>query len=191
MKSLSIILSIVFIGCGKTIACKCPSLGIEADVERAYDIIVGKIKGEKEQSITCLSQTKGRRHEQYNSYKYYVEVGYSYKNQLAGEVEIHGGKGLGDCGATFAPGYNYLIVVFKCDKGYYTYRCSDNAFLPNASWQLNYLNKYFNVNYQPVKASIVIFIALLCLAIMLSSAIITFKFYKYRSRRSKNLSRII
>lgn len=191
MRSLPIILSIVFIGFGKANACKCAPVGLEYDVEHAYDIIVGKIKAEKEQSITCMAQVRGGSREKYNSYKFLVEIDYSYKNQLAHEVEIHGGKGWGDCGAIFEPGYNYLIVVFKCDKGYYTQLCSDNAYLPYASCQLNYLNEYFNVNYHPVKLSFIIFVSLLCLPVLMSSMWITFNFYRYRSQRSKKLLRAI
>lgn len=63
------------------------------------------------------------------------KANFPYKGKLAGTTTILGGKGGGDCGGIFEVGKEYLIVVFKCDKGYYTYLCSDNALKSNASTQ--------------------------------------------------------
>src|SRR5690349_14363437 len=109
---------------GKLYACNCGGRSIDHDVDRAFDIVVGRIIAEKEQSLSCLATFGDHSYEEYNSYSYSVMIDHSYKGNFSNIAEIHGGKGHGDCGAILTVGYSYLIVVFKCDKGYYTYLCA-------------------------------------------------------------------
>jgi hypothetical protein len=159
-------------------------IGIET--ESAFDIVIGRIVSEKEKDVTNQYSKDGHTYDFSTSYAYGLDVQFSYKGQLKNRIEILGGKGLGDCGAIFEKGKEYLIVIHRGNRGYYTFLCSDNSSLANASSQINYLNKHFQKAYPSLDFRFLVLMVVLALLIALSSIIIVFKYYKHRSRRKNN-----
>jgi len=114
-------------------ACKCPSQSIDREVDKAYDIVIGKVTSEKAEWVTCRYSEGDENGEFTTSYLYTLQTEFSYKGKLNGVQVIQGGKGQGDCGAMFEVGKEYLIVIRKCDKGLFSFLCSENAVLSEAS----------------------------------------------------------
>ncbi len=101
--------------------CSCRPISIKYEADSAYDILIGKIISEREEAVQCEYQRKNQKYDWYTSYIYKLDVNFSYKEKMKDQVEIFGGKGYGDCGAIFEAGESYLIVIHKCNKGYFTY----------------------------------------------------------------------
>lgn len=82
-------------------------MGIGKEVASAYDIVIGRIVWEKQKAITNHVSKEGYNYDFHTSYAYGLEVDFSYKGQLKNTVEILGGKGRGDCGASFQNGKSF------------------------------------------------------------------------------------
>jgi hypothetical protein len=115
-------------------------------------------------------------------------VKFSYKGKLDAMTTIFGGKGGGDCGAIFEPGNEYLIVVYKCDKGYYTYLCSDNALKSIASEQVKFLNGHFKKDYQIGESNFLI--QLILFVLILVPGLLILNLYKRRLRANSGSGRL-
>jgi hypothetical protein len=161
-------------------SCTCGHLDIEKEVGRAYDIVVGKIVSERADEIVCEYSLNNKTYDSYTSIAYGLAVEFSYKGKLNATTTILGGKGGGDCGGIFHPGNEYLIVVYECDKGYYTFLCSDNALKSEASTQVEFLNVHFEKNYQIDNSNFSIGIILFVLILILISGLLTVNFFKRR-----------
>lgn len=144
---------------------------IEKEIDSAYDFIIGKVISEKMDTLTCSYSL---------DYSYEFEIGFSYKGQLTGRTTIFGGKGTGTCGAIFEKGKEYLIVVHKCDKGLYTFLCSDNQLTADASTQVGFLNEHFGKSYKLLKFGFLIPIIILTLTVLTATGLLTFNHYKKR-----------
>ena len=164
-------------------ACKCPDQSIDKEVDKAYDILVGKVTSEKAEWVTCSYPEGDNDYEFTTSYLYTLQTDFSYKGNLIGTQVIQGGKGQGDCGAIFEVGKEYLIVVHRCDKGLYTYLCSDNAVLSEASSQVSFLNTYFGKNYEIESKNGDQMVLLIAVVTVLALALIVFGFYTNHFRR--------
>src|SRR5687768_13476516 len=153
-------------------SCTCGQVGIEKDVGRAFDIVVGKIVSERADAdeVVCEYSSNNKTYESFTSFAYSFETEFSYKGKLKGTTTILGGKGGGDCGGIFEIGKEYLIVVFKCDKGYYTSLCSDNDLKSNASTQITFLNEHFKEDYE-INESNVSIPAILLVSILISVSV--------------------
>lgn len=179
--NISILASIVT--CGSFVqaySCTCGRLGIEKEVGKAFDIVVGKIVSERADEIVCEYSLNNKTYESFTSFGYSLETEFSYKGKLKGTTTVLGGKGGGDCGGIFEIGKEYLIVVFKCDKGYYTYLCSDNALKFEASPQVEFLNAHFQKNYQIDESSFLICMILFVVIIIFISGFLTVNLFKRR-----------
>lgn len=146
-------------------------MGIHKEVDTAFDIIVGKVISEKADTLTCNYLV---------DYSYDVEIEFSYKGQLTGLTTIFGGKGDGTCGAIFEKGKEYLIVVRKCDRGLYTFLCSDNQLTSDASTQIEFLNGHFNKDYQLLKFEFLLPLILISLIVLTATGLLSFNYYKRR-----------
>lgn len=178
---ISILLVVLLCGSSiRTSACTCGRLGIEKEVDRAFDIVIGKVTSERADDITCDYSFNNKRYDFSTTFAYSLAVEFSYKGQLNSTTTILGRKGGGDCGAIFHPGKEYLIVVYECDKCYYTYLCSDNALKSKASPQVEFLNAHFKKNYQIDKANFSIGMILFVLILILISGFLTVNFFKRR-----------
>jgi hypothetical protein len=166
--SIAMILLLAFQGQGYS--CSCGHMGIEKEVDTAYDFIIAKVISEKIDSLNCTY---------FLDYSYVFEIQFSYKGQLKGKSTIFGGKGGGACGAIFETGKEYLLVVRKCDRGLYTLLCSDNQLTANASTQIEFLNRHFNKNYQQLQISLLVPIVITFL-VLTATGLVTFNFYKKR-----------
>ena len=164
----------------RTTACSCGRLGIEREVDRAFDIVIGKVTSERADDVTCEYSFDDNTYDFSTTIAYSLAVEFSYKGKLNATTTILGGKGGGDCGGIFHPGNEYLIVVYECDKGYYTYLCSDNALKFEASPQVEFLNAHFKKNYQIDKSNFSIGIILFVLILILISGLLTVNFFKRR-----------
>lgn len=164
-------------------ACKCPDQSIDREVDKAYDIVVGKVTSEKSEWVTCSYPEGNNDYEFTTSYLYTIQTDFSYKGNLSGTQVIQGGKGQGDCGEIFEVGKEYLIVVHKCDKGLYTYLCSDNAVIAEASSQVSFLNTYFGENYEIESKGDNEKVLLIAVVAILALALIVFGFYMSHFRR--------
>lgn len=164
-------------------ACKCPDQSIDREVDKAYDIVVGKVTSEKAKWVTCRYPEGDNDYEFTTSYLYTLQTDFSYKGNLSGTQVIQGGKGQGDCGAIFEVGKEYLIVVHKCDKGLYTYLCSDNAILSEASSQVGFLNTYFDESYEIESKGGNEMVLLIAVVAILALALIVFGIYTSHFRR--------
>lgn len=163
-------------------SCTCGHVGIEKDVGRAFDIVVGKIVSERANAdeIVCEYSSNNKTYESFTSFSYSFETEFSYKGKLKGTTTILGGKGGGDCGGIFEIGKEYLIVVFKCDKGYYTSLCSDNELKSKASKQITFLNEHFKKDYD-INGSNISIPAILFASILISvSVLLALNFRKRR-----------
>jgi hypothetical protein len=116
-------------------------------------------------------------------YSHDVDIDFSYKGKLTGINKFLGGKGGGGCGGIFNKGDEYVIVVYKCDDGLYTYMCSDNEFLSNAKHQVEFLNTYFKKDYQLLKPEFFLPAILLTLIILSAAGLVAFNYYKKRLRK--------
>jgi hypothetical protein len=178
---ISILLVVLLCGSSiRTYACTCGRLSIEKEVDRAFDIVIGKVTSERADDITCHYSFNNKTYDFSTTFVYSLAVEFSYKGELNATTTIHGGKGGGDCGGIFHPGNEYLIVVYECDKGYYTYLCSDNALKSEASAQVEFLNAHFKRNYQINKSNLPIGMMLFVLILILISGFLTVNFYKRR-----------
>jgi hypothetical protein len=160
-------------------SCSCGHVGIEKEVGRAFDIVVGKIVSERTDEIACEYSLNNKTYESFTSFAYSFETEFSYKGKLEGTTTILGGKGGGDCGGIFEIGKAYLIVVFKCEKGYYTYLCSDNELKSKASTQITFLNEHFKEVYE-INASNVSIPAILFASILISVAVLLALIFRKR-----------
>lgn len=147
---------------------------------KAFDIVVGKIVSARADEVVCEYSFNNKTYDSYTSIAYSLAVEFSYEGKLNATTTIFGGKGGGDCGAIFHPGNEYLIVVYECDNGYYTYLCSDNALKFEASPQVEFLNAHFKKNYQIDKSNFSIGIILFVLILILISGLLTVNFFKRR-----------
>jgi hypothetical protein len=174
MKIRQLILVLTFSGSisGHVLACKCGQVGIEREVDKAYDIVIGKIVLEKEDTLSCGGYGL--------DYSYNVDVQFSYKEQIKGVTKIFGGKGGGGCGGIFQNGKEYLIVIYKCEQGLYTYMCSDHASLDDAKYQVTFLNAHFKKDYPLLKFEFLMPAIALILLFLAASGIVTFNYYKRR-----------
>ena len=161
-------------------SCTCGGLSIEKEVDRAFDIVIGKVTSERADDITCEYSFDDKTYDFSTTFAYSLAVEFSYKGKLNATTTILGGKGGGDCGGIFHPGSEYLIVVYECDKGYYTYLCSDNALKFEASPQVEFLNAHFEKNYQIDNSNFSIGIILFVLILILISGLLTVNFSKRR-----------
>ncbi len=161
-------------------SCTCGGLSIEKEVDRAFDIVIGKVTSELADDITCEYSFDDKTYDFSTTFAYSLAVEFSYKGKLNATTTILGGKGGGDCGGIFHPGNEYLIVVYECNKGYYTYLCSDNALKFEASPQVEFLNAHFKKNYQIDKSNFSIGIILFVLILILISGLLTVNFFKRR-----------
>jgi hypothetical protein len=117
--NINILILALMLICGsihQAYSCTCGHVGIEKEVERAFDIVVGKIVSERADDIVCEYSLNNKTYESFTSFAYSLESEFSYKGKLEGITTILGGKGGGDCGGIFEVEKEYLIVVFKCDK---------------------------------------------------------------------------
>ena len=160
--------------------CTCGRVSIEKEVGKAFDIVVGKVVSERADEILCEYSLNNKTYDFSTTFAYSLAVEFSYKGKLNATTTILGGKGGGDCGGIFHPGNEYLIVVYECDKGYYTYLCSDNALKFEASPQVEFLNAHFKKNYQIDKSNFSIGIILFVLILILISGLLTVNFFKRR-----------
>jgi hypothetical protein len=174
LRLLTIILVIVTID---SHACKCPTRSIDKDVDKAFDIVVGRVISASEKKLECSDYGPDVAFE--------FEVEFSFKGQLSKRVTIFGGQGGGSCGGILHENYDYLVVVHKCDGRRYTTMCSDNAFLEKASNQINFLNGHFNTDYRISNFSFLTGTTWLLLAVLAGAALITFNYYK-KVRTRKN-----
>jgi hypothetical protein len=158
----------------KVQACKCPTIKISREADKAYDIIIGGVVSEAESVLSCSNYGPDVAFE--------VDVEFSYKNKLSNKVTIYGGQGGGGCGGILHKGNRYLIVVHKCEQGYYTTMCSDNAFLSNASRQIEFLNDRFHKDYQHFEIDFLIPTTLLILIVLIGAGYTTFQFYRKRMK---------
>lgn len=76
-----------------------------------------------------------------------------------------------------------MIVVYKCDKGLYTYLCSDNAVIAEASSQVSFLNTYFGKNYEIESKGDNEKVLLIAVIAVLALALVFFGFYMSHFRR--------
>lgn len=163
---------ILLITCyGKVYPCKCGPVGIHKEVDTAFDIIVGKVVDERADTLTCNYLV---------DYSYDVEFEFSYKGQLTGLTTIFGGKGRGTCGAIFEKGKEYLIVVRKCERGLYTFLCSDNQLTSDAKTQIEFLNRHFKKDLKLLKVKFLLPVTILSLIVLAAIGLVTFNFYKRR-----------
>ncbi|HEY8934032.1 MAG TPA: hypothetical protein VIM65_02385 [Cyclobacteriaceae bacterium] len=169
----------------KVYPCKCGHISISREVDAAYDFVIGKITEEKEDPVTCFYEREDNLHENYTTYSYSLDVEFSYKEKLCGLENILGSKYGGNCGAYFEKGKTYLITIYKCDRGYYTFMCSNNDLLSESHYEIGYLDKYFHKNYRPLKLEFLIPVALLSLTMLSTSVIVVFRYFMYRTRRSR------
>lgn len=163
-------------------ACKCPSQSIDREVGKAYDIVIGKVTSEKEEWVSCRYSEGGGSGEFLTSYLYKLQTEFSYKGKLNGTQVIQGGKYQGNCGAVFEVGKEYLIVVHKCDKGLFTFLCSDNVVLSDASAQVGFLNTYFAKDYE-IKSNGDELVLLITVVAVLALALIVFGVFTSRYKR--------
>jgi len=172
----ALVFSIAF--SGQVMACKCGPVRIEKEVDKAYDILIGKIISEKEETLSCSVE--------YADYSYEADIELSYKGKLSGATKFFGGKGGGSCGGIFHKGYEYLIVIYKCDNGLYTFMCSDYAFVDHASTQVKFLNEHFKKDYKLLRIEFMLPAMGLTLIVLLVGGFLTFNYYKKRLSRRKH-----
>ncbi|HTJ49476.1 MAG TPA: hypothetical protein VL443_08500 [Cyclobacteriaceae bacterium] len=177
------ILTLLMIVSIEVYSCSCGHVSISREADKAYDFVIGKITDEREDSVTCFYEHEGKLHENYTTYSYSLDVEFSYKGKLCDVENILGSKYGGNCGGYFEKDKTYLITIYKCDRGYYTFMCSNNALLSESRYEITYLNKYFHKNYQLLKLEFLIPVVLLSLLVISTSAIIVFRYFKYRTRR--------
>lgn len=158
-------------------ACLCPKRSIVKDVDKAYDIVVGRVISARSQSLECSNYGPDVAFE--------FEVQFSFKEQTSNRITIFGGQGDGSCGGILLENYEYLVVVYKCDGGLYTTMCNDNAFLENASSQIEFLNRHFNKDYPIPNINFLMVTVLMVLVLLAGAGLITFNYYK-RVRTRKN-----
>jgi len=148
-----VLFSIMFSGSAiRVYSCTCGGLSIEKEVNSALDIVIGKVTSELANDIICEYSFNNKTYDFSTTFAYSLAVEFSYKGKLNATTTILGGKGGGDCGGIFHGGNEYLIVVYECNKGYYTFLCSDNALKSEASAQIEFLNAHFKKNYQVNKS---------------------------------------
>jgi len=173
-KLLTIILIIAAVD---SLACKCPTRSIDKDADKAYDIVVGRVISATPETFECSAYGPDVAFE--------FEVEFSYKGEVGDRIIIFGGQGGGSCGGILRENYDYLVVLYKCDGGLYTTMCNDNAFLENASSQIEFLNGHFGKNYIASNFSFLLGTILVSLVIVAGAGIITFNYYrKVRKKKS-------
>ena len=67
-------------------ACKCPTIAIEKEADRAYDIVVGRVVSGQPEELLCNDYGA--------DFLFEFEVEFSYKGQLAGRTRIFAGQGV-------------------------------------------------------------------------------------------------
>ena len=159
----------------KSYACKCPRIHVKRHLDKAYDFIIGKVIGEREELDTLCRTT----------YTYTVAIDFSYKDQLSGTQQIKGSKYGGSCGAYFTKGKYYFIIVLSCGDKFYSDMCCDNDLLSEANYQISFLNDHFKKKYVRDKPESFLLLALFSLLVLSFSGILVFNRYKHRSRRRK------
>lgn len=152
-------------------ACKCSQINVTRDLNRAYDFVIAKIISENPDTTSCNYVM---------DYLYEVEIEFSFKDQLTGTQKIYGGKGGGTCGSILEKDREYLIVVFKCNQGYYSTMCSATDALVNSSSQIEILNSHFGKNYQDPLLSFIVNIAVISILLLAFAGIGVLTFYKKR-----------
>ncbi len=181
--TVTILFLVVFLTfCHQSYACSCPSLSIDREVEKAYDIVIGKITSEKNEWVSCMYPEGAKEYEFTTSYTYTLQTEFSYKGKLSGTHTIRGGKGKGDCGAILDVGKEYVIVVQNGDRGLFSTLCSDNAVISEASSQLEFLNTYFGKDYNIKKGDNNEMDTLLIIVAILTLILIVFGFYTSRKK---------
>ena len=169
-RQLLILLLLTLGGIGnQLLACKCPTISIDKEADKAYDIVIGRVVSAKPGKLLCPYGA---------DVSFEFEVEYSYKGKLNGRVQLFGGQGGGSCGGILWENYDYLVVVHKCDDGLYTTMCSDNAYLEHASNQINFLNKHFGKNYRISGLNFLIGMILISLLVLAGAGFIAFNYYK-------------
>ncbi|RAV99966.1 hypothetical protein [Pseudochryseolinea flava] len=173
-KLLTIILIITAVD---SLACTCPTRSIDKDADKAYDIVVGRVISATSKTLECSDYVPDVAFE--------FEVEFSYKEEVSDRITIFGGQGGGSCGGILHENYEYLVVVYKCDGGLYTTMCNDNAFLENASTQIEFLNEHFGKNYKASNFSFLTGTFLLSLVVIAGAGLTTFNYYR-KGRTKKN-----